>query len=182
MSRGPYTSILAAFDWLSMKPLELARQALAEIPASDAATEGLQEAVEAGPYDAEVAKLVRRACTVAGKVRDTVLTAEAAEMIVYAEVDADAGPPKIPAERAAWILKRCIGIVEQALEGRFDEKVSRALAMDACNNMIAAIAAEPLEVRVEGARILREGKHLDRKEPGPEMKPAREAQQRVTVH
>ncbi len=176
MSKGPYTSILAAFDWLSMEPLKLAGQALAAVSGDDVAADG------PSGYDADVAKVVRRACTVAGKVRDTVLTAEAADLIRYAEVDVDAGPPQVPAERAAWILKRCIRIVETALDGGFADKGSRALAMDACNNMIAAIAAEPLEVRVEAARILREGKHLDRKKPGPDMKAARASSKRVTVH
>ena len=121
-----------------------------------------------GKSDGDRDQLLRMAMEVAGKVRDSAIGAEAAELAHWTKVRDLDEPPDDPLSGALWLVEQCIEVC-LAIDRGVELDV-RATA-EALRLYRAAVAVEPLEARVEAGRMLREGRAIEKRTPGPEPIP-----------
>lgn len=117
-----------------------------------------------GGSDGDRDQLLRMAMEVAGKIRDSALGAEAAELASWSAVRDLDDPPEEPLAGALWLVAQCLAVCLDIERGC--ELDIRATA-EALRLYRAAVAVEPLEARVEAGRMLREGRAVEKRAPGP---------------
>lgn len=120
-------------------------------------------------YQESVNKILRLLADTASKCRDSAYSAEAAELASWADVREMAEPTGEPAGDSLWYIARFVAIAHELQTGAPRTPAQLRQLSAEIRNYKAAITCEPLELRVEASKLLREGKAIEQRAPGPSL-------------
>ena len=115
------------------------------------------------------AKLIKRACRAAAKLRDSVRLTIAARRVEW-EVAWDEDPPELERAAPVWVLGQLLRLVAELDAGETElDDATAARHREFVDGCDAIVAVDPIEDKVEAELELRGERAVDRRIHGPAL-------------